>query len=152
MPTIETTQFGPVDYTEDSAIELPAGLPAFENEHAFLLLREPVHEPLVFLQSLSTPSLAFLALAVEDIMMDYQVELSDDDVDLLGGPGPAPDFDVLALIAVAPSGEVSANLQAPIVIHRERRRAVQSIQANPAYSCRHPLGAASEIAEEPACS
>lgn len=152
MPTVETAQFGVIEYQEETEIQFPVGLPAFERERRFIVVRRPQNEPLVFLQSLSSPALAFLAIAVQDILLDYPIELSDDDADALGGPGLADDFDILALITIAPSGEVSANLQAPIVIHRERRRAVQAIQFNPAYSCRHPLGAAPSMEEEPPCS
>ena len=152
MPHIATAHFGLVEYEPDSLIEFPAGLPAFETERAFLPIRQPQHEPLVFLQSLSNSALAFLAIAVENILTDYRIDLSDEEADALGGPGSAGEFDILALITIAPSGEVTANLQAPIIIHRLRRRAVQSVQSNPAYSCRHPLGAAPEPRQEPPCS
>lgn len=154
MPTIETVHFGPVDIAQDSLIDFPSGLPAFESERRFVLIRKPHHEPLLFLQSLSTPSLAFLAIAVEDILLDYHVEISDEEMATLGGPDPDSEFDLLALITISPGGEVSANLQAPIVIHRLRHRAVQAIQSNPAYSCRHPLGAAPSTphSQESPCS
>lgn len=148
MPIFHTSRFGPVHYDETSVIHFPTGLPAFENERHFLALRDPATEPLLFLQSLTTASLAFLALAVQNITVDYHVELSDEDSETLGGPGTDADFEILALLTVSQGGEVSANLQAPVVIHRARRRAVQSIQFNPAYSTRHALGAAGHPQEE----
>lgn len=148
MPILHTSRFGPVEYDEASVILFPAGLPAFEAERRFIALRDPATEPLLFLQSLTSPALAFLALAVQNITLDYHVELSDEDTETLGGPGSDSDFEVLALITVSQGGEVSANLQAPVVIHRHRRRAVQSIQFNPAYTVRHTLGAAPQPFEE----
>jgi len=151
MPFLETAHLGQVHYEEDCIVEFPAGIPAFESEVRFLTLRHPQHEPLVFLQSVTRPSLAFIAIEVQKVALHYQLELSEEDNETLGGPSAASDVEVLALITVTPTGEVSANLQAPIVIHKERRRAVQSIQMNPAYSCRHPLGMASKAGQEPPC-
>lgn len=148
MPILHTTRFGPIEYDESSVILFPVGLPAFESERQFIALRDPANEPLLFLQSLTTASLAFLALAVQDITLDYRVELADEDTELLGGAGTESDFEVLAFITVAQGGEVSANLQAPVVIHRHHRRAVQSIQFNPSYAPRHMLGAAPQSPEE----
>jgi flagellar assembly factor FliW len=108
MLTLQTAHFGLVEYAEGTEIEFPCGLPAFENERAFVLLRRPGYEPLLFLQSVSTPHLAFL-------------------------------------------GAVSANLQAPLVIHRERHLAIQVIQSNPAYSCHYPLGTATAPSQETPC-
>lgn len=148
MPILHTSRFGLIDYEETAVIHFPAGLPAFENERQFVALRDPATEPLLFLQSLTTASLAFLALAVQNITVGYHVELSDEDTEILGGPGADADFEILALITVSQGGEVSANLQAPVVVHRSSRRAVQSIQFNPAYSTRHTLGDATHPPEE----
>lgn len=140
MPTAQTAHFGAVAYTEDSTLVFPAGLPAFEQERSFLLLRPPEYEPLCILQSLATPPLAFLAIAVRHIAMHFRADLDDEAAELLGGPAPESEFDLLALVTVGGGGEVSANLRAPIVVHKPTRRAVQCIQSDPAYSCRHPLG------------
>lgn len=140
MPRVQTAHFGIVEYECGTEIEFPAGLPAFEAERSFVALQPPGYEPLLFLQSLTTPQLAFLAIAVQNITLDYDLELSDEDATLLGGPNPESDSEILALVAVSPLGQVTANLQAPIVIHRQRRRAVQAVQSRAAYSCRHPLG------------
>jgi len=140
MPRVQTAHFGIVEYESGTEIEFSAGLPAFETEHSFIALQPPGYEPLLFLQSLTTPQLAFLAIAVQNITLAYDLELSEEDAALLGGSSPESDFEILALVAVSAQGQVTANLQAPIVIHRHRRRAIQAVQNHAAYSCRHPLG------------
>ncbi|MEP7361716.1 MAG: flagellar assembly protein FliW [Acidobacteriota bacterium] len=142
MPSVKTAFFGEVEYTEDSVVDFPAGLPAFESERSFIRLYPPDYQPLFFLQSLSTPSLSFLAISMQNVMVNYELELSDEDTCLLGGPRPATDFDVVALITVSEQGDVSANLKAPLVIQERDRLGVQAIQSNLAYSFRHPLGTA----------
>ncbi|MCC7237508.1 MAG: flagellar assembly protein FliW [Bryobacterales bacterium] len=149
MPTAQTAHFGAVSYAEDSTLEFPAGLPSFEQERSFLLLRPAAYEPLCILQSLATPGLAFLAIDVRHIAVNYRAELDDEAAALLGGAANEAEFDLLALVAVAGDGGVSVNLRAPIAVHRPARRAVQCIQSNPAYSCRHPLGGPPVDFEEP---
>ena len=152
MPTVNTLHFGLIEYAADSVIEFPSGLPAFEDERAFVLLRQPDYEPLLFVQSLSTQLLAFLAIGVQDVRLDYQLELTEEEFDVLGGAGAASEFEVLALISVSAEGQVSANLQAPLVIHRKRRRAIQVTQSLAAYSCQHPLGSRAPADGETPCS
>jgi len=140
MPAAHTAHFGLVEYDDGAKIDFRSGLPAFESERSFLALRPPGYEPLLFLQSLATPQLSFLAIPIGSIALDYRLELNDEDLELLGGLAPDAEFEVLALVAVSSEGQVTANLQAPIVIHGGRRLGVQAVQAHAAYSCRHPLG------------
>jgi len=140
MPTAETAHFGPVEYAEDTVLEFPNGLPAFEQERKFIALRGDRYEPLLFLQSVATASLAFLAISVQSVVLDYQLELSDEDLSLLGGEASPAETEALALVTVSPEGEVTANLQSPVVIHHRTRRGVQVIQMNSSHSVRHPLG------------
>ena len=62
-----TKYFGPVAYEESNVLRFPAGLPGFEEERRFLSLEQPAHAPLVFLQSLTTPDLCFVALPASSI-------------------------------------------------------------------------------------
>ena len=65
-------------------LEFPAGIPAFEQETAFVLLRPPETEPLVFLQSEKTAGLCFLAVPVERVVPDYELALSAEDRNSVG--------------------------------------------------------------------
>ena len=51
----ETRYFGPVEYDDGSVLVFPDGVPAFEEEKHFVAIRQPINEPLIFLQSLSRP-------------------------------------------------------------------------------------------------
>ena len=55
MLECHTKDFEIVEYTEDSVIRLPNGLPGFEHEREFVLIDQPLNRPLVFVQSLRTP-------------------------------------------------------------------------------------------------
>lgn len=80
---------------------------------------------------------------------DYQLELSDGDLQALGLPvsrQPIVGTDVLCLtlVSIHDGGPTTANLLAPVVVNLETRKAVQAISANPAHSHQHPFLEAAE--------
>jgi len=150
----QTRYFGVMEYSDDSIIRVPGGIPGFENEHEFILIDQPSHRPLVFFQSLHTPPLCFLALPVQSVDRSYQLRVSAEDLELLElDPSRQPKIgeEVMCLSFIA-SGEdhaLSANLLSPIVINVRTRVALQAIQTECHYSHRHPLRAEEP---EPVCS
>lgn len=148
MPWCDTTHFGRLEYASPSTVDFAEGLPGFESERQFVMVQQPQHHPLVFLQSIGTPALSFPALPVGVIVPEYQPMLSDMDKDLLGfdaQPRVADNALVLALIAVH-SEDPTANLLAPIVVNLNTRVAAQCIDPGMRYSHRFPLVAALEAA------
>ncbi len=143
MPHCTTKYFGPVEYEESNVLRFPAGLPGFEHEHRFLSLEQPAHQPLVFLQSLTTPELCFVALPAASVDPAYEVEVEDADLELVGVDLPRPaDWRKrllqLALVTIAEDG-ITANLFAPVLIHTANLLAVQAISPSGRYSHVHPL-------------
>lgn len=136
MASLQTEQFGELEYSEDAALLFPRGLPGFERARKFVLLDDAELAPLVHLQSLEIGGLCFLALPVRAIDPEYETLLSAEDREVLGA-GPTLD---LALLSAARDGTLSANLLAPVVIDLATRRAVQAVRADTQYSHRHELG------------
>lgn len=148
----ETKYWGQLDYTEDSVIDFPAGIPGFEQEQRFILVEQQTLDPLVFLQSLATPALCFLALHVRVVCPDYKFRMSDEDLETLGLPGMrqppiGPELACLTLIHLEEK-DITANLLAPIVIHIPARRGTQAILAGTDYSHQHRI----DLVEAPVCS
>jgi flagellar assembly factor FliW len=149
MPECRTKYFANMEYTEDSVIRLPNGLPGFEEEREFVLIDQPLTRPLVFVQSLRTPDLCFVSLPILSVDAAYRLSISADDLDLMGldpssQPSIGTDVACLAIIAVGQDRLMTANLLSPLVINLNTRAAVQAIQTGCNYSHRHPL-----LAEEP---
>lgn len=140
MPIAKTVHLGEVAYEPETVVEFPAGLPAFEQERRFLLLQDDRYQPLVFLQSLENEGLAFLAIDVRDVVLEYDLELNDEDLTLLGCGGASESLQAFALISVSETGAVTANLQAPVVFNRSAGKAVQVIQSRSGYLPQHALG------------
>jgi flagellar assembly factor FliW len=141
MPQILTRDFGEVAYEPSAECFFPRGLPGFEDQSCFVLMQEENTEPLVFLQSLQTPSLCFLAVSVWMADPAYQVGMTRADLDILGLENqPTPEDGTLCLGVLSGSGDMfTVNLLAPVVVNLQSRTAVQAVRADAAYSHCHPL-------------
>ena len=149
MPQVNTQQFGLVEYSLEDAIHFPLGLPAFEQETSFLLIAPARTKPLVFLQSLGRSELCFVTLPLEVVDPNYQLAISIEDADVLDlseldlaavGPGDGGPVETLAIVSLTNSCP-TANLLAPVVIHRGARKGVQAIRLDCRYSHQHPVEA-----------
>jgi flagellar assembly factor FliW len=144
MPELLTKYFGLIEYPEEAVIEFPSGLPGFEDETTFLMMEPVASAPLTFLQSLRQPGLCFLAMPIQSLDPDYRAAITFEDLESLGlstGRQPFIGAEIwcLAVIAVAKTGHVTANLLAPVIINRLNRRGVQAIRIDSIYSHQHPV-------------
>jgi flagellar assembly factor FliW len=151
MPQIRTTYFGELDYTDGTVFHFPYGLPGFEHEHAFLFLKQPHTEPLLFLQSLGNPQLCFILLPILVIEENYKVNLdAEDPAALHFPPGRQPRIgeDILCAAIVSTGEEPTANLMAPVVVNLKEQIGLQAIQADSPYSHRHPIVTGNLVGKE----
>jgi flagellar assembly factor FliW len=142
MVKILSKRLGPVDIDEAVTLQFPAGLPGFERCTRIALVERPSLSPLVFLQSLDLPEVCFLATPVTAIDPGYQLSMTLEDLECLGLESLelAEDLLCLAILGPSESGNFTANLLAPVVIHRKARRGVQAVRIDSRYSHQHPLG------------
>ncbi len=124
--------------------EFPSGLPAFLSEKRFVPIESPQHSPLLFLQSMTRPSLCFLALPIQVVDPEYRLAVAAEDlVSLELVPGRQPELEtevaVLVLVSLRDGLPPTANLMAPIVVNLKTRRALQAIRQDAVYSHQHPL-------------
>ncbi|HUI55146.1 MAG TPA: flagellar assembly protein FliW [Bryobacteraceae bacterium] len=146
MPRLLTTYFGEIDFADASVFEFPHGLPGFETEHAFVFLRQPHTEPLMFMQSLGDPKLCFILLPILVADPQYRVNFDKEDIAALRlPPGRQPRIgeDILcaAILRAADDEqpEPTVNLMAPVVVNLKDKIGMQVIQADSGYSHRQPL-------------
>ena len=122
----------------------PEGIPAFEQEQRFLALRQPINEPLVFLQSLANPNLCFATLPALSACPGYQLSMTPEDLEALGleaGRQPVIGRDVLclAILSLEENAPPTVNLLAPIVVNLHTLCGRQAIQTDSPYSHREVL-------------
>ena len=141
MPALDTRQFGTIDYSEETTLEFPFGMPAFERHTRFLLIEKDSFAPFLFLQSVIDGQVSFLALPVTRIDPEYRAVLEAEEMELLGMVEANEPLVTLAVVTLTPGGAPTANLVSPILIHMQNRRGMQSIQPASNYSHQTPLNA-----------
>ncbi|MEO8126741.1 MAG: flagellar assembly protein FliW [Bryobacteraceae bacterium] len=134
-----TKNFGVLEYDAGAVVTFPRGLPGFESETSFVPIEQEASKPALFLQSVVTPKLCFIALPMESIDPAYQLKVSDEDLQVIGaGARESESLRCLAVVC-AGRGRPTANLLGPIVINQETRQAVQAVRDDARYAVEHPL-------------
>ena len=144
MPSVDTKYFGVLAYREEAVFEFPRGLPAFEEEHRFVLIEIPENATLVFLQSLQQPELCFLAFPILVADREYRLAVCGEDLEALEldcgrQPTLGSEVLVLALVSLHNGFSATANLMAPIVLNIKTRRGLQAIRQDTLYSHQYAL-------------
>ena len=133
---IKTKAFGEVEITEDKIITFPGGIIGFPDLKRFTLLHDEekgVSAGIRWLQSLEEPGFAMTVMDPLVVKEDYNPEIDDE---LLSGIGEVSPDNLLVLVTVrVPSDlkQMSVNLQGPIVINVDERKACQIIEIGRAH-------------------
>lgn len=139
---INTKAFGEVEITDDKIITFPGGIIGFPDMKRFTLLHDEEHgvaAGIRWLQSLEEPGFAMTVMDPLVVKEDYNPEIDDE---LLAGIGEVTPDNLLVLVTVrVPSDltQMSVNLQGPIVINVDERKACQIIVDADAYPVRFPI-------------
>ena len=140
MRKINTLRFGELEIEEQDVVRFADGIPAFEDEHEFVVLPYEEGTPYMFLQSMMTPELAFLMTDPFVFFPDYSFELDDENMEKLA-INSMDDVLVCTLISVPRSGvaDMTTNLLAPVVLNRHTMQARQIVLEKTQYTTKHRL-------------
>jgi len=136
-----STRFGEFEVTDNEILNCPDGLYGFEQETQFALLPfDPnIDSPLEWLQSLTTPELAFVVTDPATFVPDYAVTLTAEDRRAIG-LGDDGAFRIRVIVTVPEDyRQMTGNLLAPLVIHPRMNTGKQIVLTQPDYTTRHPL-------------
>lgn len=143
MRKVNTVRFGEIEVDEAKILHFKEGIPAFENEHEFVLIPFEADSPFSFMQSLASPDLAFLVTAPFIFFPDYSFEIDDDimtELDITE----EEDLKIYSILTI-PNGEIkkmTANLMAPVIINSKNMKSKQVVLDKSPYQTRHLLFAA----------
>lgn len=140
MQELQTTRFGKIQIDEKKIIKFAEGLPAFEDEHEFVIIPYAADTPFYFLQSVQTADLAFLMTDPTAFFENYEVPL-DDEVKIKLQLKKRLDMLIFSLLTI-PNGDIAkttANLLAPIVVNQKNCKALQLIMTDSSYTTKHLL-------------
>ena len=127
---ILTKVFGEVEIAEEKILEFPNGIIGFPELKHFTLIHDEEQGSdagIRYLQSLEEPAFAMPVMDPLIVKKDYDPQVNDE---LLSNLGNLTEDNILVLVTVTvPSDltKMSVNLQGPIVINSEERKAAQII-------------------------
>ncbi|MFZ4451061.1 flagellar assembly protein FliW [Salibacterium aidingense] len=136
---LQTKYLGEIEIKEEQILNFEQGLPAFEDETAFVLLPFSSDEVFFILQSIHTPSLAFVVTDPFHFFDDYQVEVSDGVIEQLDIEKQEDVALFTVLTLQEPFSRTTANLQAPIIINMAEQKGKQIILSESSYETKHSI-------------
>lgn len=139
---INTRIFGEIEISDEKIITFENGIIGFPEMKRFTLLHDEEKGNQVgirFLQSLDEPAFALPVMDPFVVKGDYAPEVEDE---LLASLGNVTEENVLVLVTVTvPSDltQMSVNLQGPIIINVDERKACQIIIDTNNYPVKYPI-------------
>ena len=137
-----TKLFGKIDVQDDKIIEFPEGIMGFEDLKRFTLMFDSESSSptgLNFLVSLDEPAFMMPVVSAISVKPDYSPKISADVEKIIG---PLTEDNVLILVTMTIPSDITAmtvNLNAPIIINDETRKAVQTPVDNEEYDIKYPI-------------
>ena len=138
--TITTSRFGKVEVDKKLALHFPDGLLGFPENKDFIILEHKPNSPFCWLQSLTSPELAFVMTNPFLIKKDYLEDLSADEKHPFNRKNDEKNV-IFAIVTIPQdgAGKTTVNLMGPLVIDTNSRIGRQIILANSNYNHRHPF-------------
>ena len=137
-----TTRLGTVEVPDKDVLFFSIGVLGFPEVRRYVILDHGGDTPLKWLQAVDKPELAFPIVPATDLVQDYHITVSADDLAALGMEST---LELLAFVIVTiPNGapeQTTANLKAPIVVNPITHLARQVLVAED-YPIRYSLSAA----------
>ena len=139
MQQYETTHFGTIDYNPESVISFPNGiinLDGFENCTRYVLFHEESSSGVFhYLQSLDDADLSFTVVDPTLLSIDYEVQLSDEESQLLQVEE-GDEVDLLLMVyrpfvvdgeEVKQEADVKAQTRSPLIINTSKLIGFQKV-------------------------
>lgn len=140
MRKVNTSRFGELDIDEKRIVHFANGIPAFEDEHEFVILPYDEESPYYFMQSLKTPDLAFLLTIPFLFFPDYTFEIDEETLKELE----IAERDKVATytLVTIPNYSIrymTTNLLAPIILNMDNLQAKQLVLEKTDYTTKERL-------------
>lgn len=135
--TIPTTRFGEISVVAEKIITFPKGLLGFEHCRRYCLIADEQTAPLVYMQSLEDPALAFVVVDPRVFYPDYKVEIDPNEIADLEVDD-VNDITTWVVVTVPEDiTRLSVNLQGPLLLNTRSNRAKQVVLTRSPYKTSH---------------
>jgi flagellar assembly factor FliW len=136
---IETKYQGTRDIADNEIIHFESGIPGFLKEQQFVVSPFSEGTPFFILQSVETPSLAFVMADPFSFYPDYDFTISDAVTEQLKIESEQDVSVYVVLTLHDPFEQTTANLQAPVIINYRKQKGKQVVLDSSEYGTRHKL-------------
>ncbi|MGM0508346.1 MAG: flagellar assembly protein FliW [Fusobacteriota bacterium] len=134
---IQTTRFGNIEINKDEIIYFEDGILGFEDIKKYVIFEMEDSNPLMWMQAVNEPSLAFVIIRPFEFRKNYTLNLSDKDTEELELES-AQNTDIFSIVVVPDDpSKMTANLQGPIVINTKKNIGRQVISTNSKHKLKH---------------
>ena len=132
-------RFDEQETTPEKVIELPDGLPGFEQFKLFALFEDPNSEPFQWFLSTENSELGFVVINPLYIWQDYDPKINREDLKSLE----ITDTKEILIYSIVTLSDdpalVTANLSGPILINTSNRKARQLALLDDRYTTKHKI-------------
>ena len=139
---VNTRVFGEVDIEESKIIRFPGGIIGFPDLTEFALIHDSEKEAVCavrWLQSLQEPAFAMPVVDPLAVKPDYNPEVEDELLKEIGNLDPESVLVLVTMTVPKDLTKMTVNLQAPIVINADEKKACQIIVDTEKYPVRFPI-------------
>ncbi len=134
---IETSRFGQLEVDPDRLINFEDGILGFPSQREYALVQTGEGSGFYWLQSVSTPDLAFVVCDPRLFVADYRVPVKLEELECIGLCD--PDNAQVFIIVNKVGDLLTGNFQGPLVVNVVNRCARQLVLSDKRHSTRQPL-------------
>ena len=144
---VATTRFGEIEVDEAQVIDFPQGLVGLPQLRRFVLIDGK--GPFKWMQSLDDPDATFVVIDSDEVVSEYEMHPSSEDMAVIVAPEEAASLSALLIVTVPRDRpeSMTANLMAPVIVNQDRRLAVQAVLPD-RYPVRYPIMTEKIVQEE----
>jgi len=137
METIQSDQLGAVQVDEGAVIRFRDGIPGFEEYHDYVLVEAPGAAPFEWLQSTEEPALAFAVVDPQMVCAGYAPHFGRGDLTSIGLEDAGGAILRVILTLSDDPEQITANLQAPLLINQASGLGCQVLLTRSDYDTRY---------------
>ena len=135
---VETKAYGQIEIDEKQKITILLGLFGFEDYKNFVLL-DAEQQPFFWLQSIEETDIAFILINPFLFRPDYEVNVSNEELAEIGIKSPENALIFSIVTIPQDGGPMTANLQGPLIINKEKMLGMQAILSDAKWKTKHDI-------------
>jgi len=136
---INTKRFGLIEVEEKEVITFIGPILGFGELQKYVFIQsEEDQRPFEFLQSIEDENLTFIVTDPFAFFQEYEFQLDSNWIEALDVES-EEEVQVLVIVTVRSTEDITCNLRAPIILNRARNIAAQIVLDHGSYSTKQPL-------------